>query len=296
MNTTVGKSESKAFLKRLTKYLAIVFGSAVYAIGFQFFMYPNSIVSGGIVGIAMLINHFTRFPVGVMTIIFNIPLFIVAWRHFGLDFLVGSLVGMAVSSAFVDIFAVTGIVLTHDAMLASIIGGVIKGAGLGAVYYVGATTGGMDIVAKMIRMKFPHLNFGTIILVLDAVIIAAYAVILGKYESAMYSVIAMFVVSKVIDLALYGIDNSLICYIISENSEELIRDIISGHIRRGVTVLEGQGAYSHNTKHVIMCVIKRTQIAELRRIVNNVDERAFFVVSDAKNVFGNGFENISEVR
>lgn len=296
MNTTVGKSESKAFLKRLTKYLAIVFGSAVYAIGFQFFMYPNSIVSGGIVGIAMLINHFTRFPVGVMTIIFNIPLFIVAWRHFGLDFLVGSLVGMAVSSAFVDIFAVTGIVLTHDAMLASIIGGVIKGAGLGAVYYVGATTGGMDIVAKMIRMKFPHLNFGTIILVLDAVIIAAYAVILGKYESAMYSVIAMFVVSKVIDLALYGIDNSLICYIISENSEELIRDIISGHIRRGVTVLEGQGAYSHNTKHVIMCVIKRTQIAELRMIVKNVDERAFFVVSDAKNVFGNGFENISEVR
>ena len=296
MNTTVGKSESKAFLKRLTKYLAIVFGSAVYAIGFQFFMYPNSIVSGGIVGIAMLINHFTRFPVGVMTIIFNIPLFIVAWRHFGLDFLVGSLVGMAVSSAFVDIFAVTGIVLTHDAMLASIIGGVIKGAGLGAVYYVGATTGGMDIVAKMIRMKFPHLNFGTIILVLDAVIIAAYAVILGKYESAMYSVIAMLVVSKVIDLALYGIDNSLICYIISENSEELIRDIISGHIRRGVTVLEGQGAYSHNTKHVIMCVIKRTQIAELRRIVKNVDERAFFVVSDAKNVFGNGFENISEVR
>ena len=296
MNTTVGKSESKAFLKRLTKYLAIVFGSAVYAIGFQFFMYPNSIVSGGIVGIAMLINHFTRFPVGVMTIIFNIPLFIVAWRHFGLDFLVGSLVGMAVSSAFVDIFAVTGIVLTHDAMLASIIGGVIKGAGLGAVYYVGATTGGMDIVAKMIRMKFPHLNFGTIILVLDAVIIAAYAVILGKYESAMYSVIAMFVVSKVIDLALYGIDNSLICYIISENSEELIRDIISGHIRRGVTVLEGQGAYSHNTKHVIMCVIKRTQIAELRRIVKNVDERAFFVFSDAKNVFGNGFENISEVR
>ena len=296
MNTTVGKSESKAFLKRLTKYLAIIFGSAVYAIGFQFFMYPNSIVSGGIVGIAMLINHFTRFPVGVMTIIFNIPLFIVAWRHFGLDFLVGSLVGMAVSSAFVDIFAVTGIVLTHDSMLASIIGGVIKGAGLGAVYYVGATTGGMDIVAKMIRMKFPHLNFGTIILVLDAVIIAAYAVILGKYESAMYSVIAMFVVSKVIDLALYGIDNSLICYIISENSEELIRDIISGHIRRGVTVLEGQGAYSHNTKHVIMCVIKRTQIAELRMIVKNVDERAFFVVSDAKNVFGNGFENISEVR
>lgn len=284
------------FMKRLLKYLAIALGSAVYAAGFQFFMYPNAIVSGGVVGIAMIINYFTAFPVGVMTIVFNIPLFIIAWRSFGREFLIASLAGMVVSSAFVDIFAVTGIVLTRDPMLASIIGGVIKGAGLGMIYYVGATTGGVDIVAKMLRRGYPHLNFGTIILIIDAVIIAAYAVILGKYDSAMYSVISMFVVSKVIDLALYGIDNSSLCFIISENSGELIKEIISGHIHRGVTILEGEGAYSHRQKQVIMCVIKRPQIAELRRIVKNVDERAFFVVADAKNVFGNGFENISEVR
>ncbi len=296
MESKLNKPKLGLFWKRFIKYLVIVAGSAIYAVGFQFFMYPNSIVSGGIVGVAMIINHFTQLPVGVLTIIFNIPLFIVAWRYFGMDFLIGSLAGMAVSSAFVDLFAVLGVSLTSDPMLASIIGGVIKGIGLGAIYYVGATTGGVDIVAKMLRRKFPHLNFGTIILILDAVIITAYAVILSKYESAMYSVIAMFVVSKVIDLALYGIDNSSICYIISENSEELIRDIISGHMRRGVTILEGEGAYSHHKKHVIMCVIKRTQIAELRRLVKNVDESAFFVVTDAKNVFGNGFENISEVK
>ena len=296
MESITKQTEKNLVLKRLLKYLTIVVGSAIYAVGFQFFMFPNSIVSGGIVAISMIINHFTNWPVGVMTIIMNIPLFAVAWRYFGLDFLIGSLVGMALSSAFVDLFALTGIVLTNDPMLASIIGGVIKGFGLGIVYIVGATTGGVDIVAKFLRRKNPHINFGTLILIIDAVIIAAYAVILNKYESAMYSVIAMFVVSKVIDLVLYGIDNSCICYIISEKSQELIDNIISGTMHRGVTILNGEGAYSHQQKRVIMCVIKRTQIAELRKLIRIVDERAFFIVTDAKNVFGNGFENISEVK
>lgn len=296
MESITKETKKNQVLKAVIKYLAIIVGAAIYAVGFQFFMFPNAIVSGGIVGISMIINHFTKLPVGVMTIIMNIPLFAVAWRYFGLDFLIGSLVGMLLSSVFVDLFALTGIVSTTDPMLASIIGGVVKGFGLGVVYFVGATTGGIDIVAKFLRRQNPHINFGTIILIIDVIIIAAYAVILNKYESAMYSVIAMFVVSKVIDLVLYGIDNSSICYIISENSEELIQEIISGHMRRGVTVLEGEGAYSHKKKHVIMCVIKRTQIAELRKLVRTVDERAFFIVSDAKNVFGNGFENISEVK
>ena len=185
MESITKQTEKNLVLKRLLKYLTIIIGSAIYAVGFQFFMFPNSIVSGGIVGISMIINHFTQWPVGVMTIIMNIPLFAVAWRYFGLDFLIGSLVGMALSSAFVDLFALTGIVLTNDPMLASIIGGVIKGFGLGVVYFVGATTGGVDIVAKFLRRKNPHINFGTLILIIDVVIVAAYAVILNKYESAM---------------------------------------------------------------------------------------------------------------
>ena len=290
------ETKGKVFVKRLIKYLLIVLGSAIYSVGFQFFMYPNAIVAGGIVGVSMIINYLTAFPVGVMTILMNIPLFIFAWRHFGLDFLLGSAAGMAISSAFVDLLALTDIALTYDPMLGAIIGGVIKGVGLGIIYYVGATTGGVDIVAKMMRRKYPHINFGTMLLVIDVTIIVAYAVILNKYESAMYSVIGMYGVSKVIDIALYGIDNSSLCYIISENSEELIKGIITGPLRRGVTVLEGEGAYSHRQKHVIMCVIKRTQIAEMRRLVRSLDEHAFFVVTDAKNVFGKGFESISEVK
>ena len=127
-------------------------------------------------------------------------------------------------------------------------------------------------------------------------IIAGYALVVGNYESAMYSVIAMFVVTKVIDLFLYGIDNSCVCYIISDKSDALTHEIISGHVHRGVTILEGVGAYSHQEKHVIMCVIKRNQIPELRRTIKSLDERAFVIVTDAKNVFGTGFESISEVR
>lgn len=286
----------KSFYKRVGKYLLILLGAFVYAVGFQFFLFPNEIVSGGVTGIAMIINAFTGWPVGVMIILMNIPLFAVSWRHFGLDFMVASFVGMALSSAFVDLLALTGVVMTNDPMLASIIGGVIKGAGLGIIYYVGATTGGIDIVAKMLRQRFSQINFGTIILILDAAIIIAYALILNLYQSAMYSVIAMFVVSKVVDLFLYGIDNSALCYIISEESDRLTESILSGHVHRGVTILEGEGAYSHAKKHVIMCVVKRTQIPELRRLVRSLDERAFFVVTDAKNVFGKGFESISEIR
>ena len=283
-------------LKKLLNYLMILVGGFIYAVGFQFFMYPNAIVSGGITGIAMILNTFTGFPVGMMVIVLNIPLFVISWRHFGLDFMLGSLAGVAISSVFVDLLATTGIVLTNEPMLGAIIGGVIKGAGLGAIYYVGATTGGIDIVAKMMRQRYSQINFGTMILIMDSLIIIIYAAVLGNYESAMYSVIAMFVVSKVIDLVLYGFDTSSLCYIISENSEDLIQSIISGPIQRGVTILEGEGAYSHRQKHVIMCVIKRTQIAQLRRLVKSIDENAFFIVADVNNVFGKGFESISEIR
>lgn len=293
---TISNLTQNAAFKRVIKYLVIFIGSAIYAVGFQFFMYPNNIVSGGVTGISMIINHFTGFPVGMMSIIMNVPLFLIAWKHFGLPFLIGSLAGTVFSSAFVDIFAMTGISLTNDPMLASIIGGVIKGFGYGLIFFVGATTGGVDIVAKFVRQKNPHINFGTIILIIDVSVVTAYALVLDKYESAMYSLIAMFVVTKVVDLVLYGIDNSSICYIISENSAELIKQITTGHIHRGVTILEGEGAYSHRKKEVIMCVIKRTQIAEIRRTVKNIDEKAFFIVTDAKNVFGNGFESINEVK
>jgi len=280
----------------LRKYLVITVGAVLYAVGFQFFLYPNNITSGGVVGTSMIINQLTGFPVGVMTILLNVPLFIIAWRHFGLDFLIGSLVGMGLSSVLVDVFASSNLILTDDPMLAAVIGGVVKGMGLGMIYYVGGTTGGIDIVVKILRRKLASVNFGTIMLALDTIIIAVYAMVLGRYESAMYSLIAMYVTTKVVDLVLYGIDNACLCYIISNSTEEITKEIVSGPLHRGVTLLEGRGAYSGTHRDVMMCVIKRQQIGQLKRLVRNVDEKAFFIVTNAKNVFGNGFESFTEVR
>ncbi len=277
----------------ILQYGLIILGSVLFAAGFQFFLYPNSIIVGGVSGIAMIINYLTQLPVGVMTIVLNIPLFIIAWKHFGTKFIIASLVGMLLSSVFVDLFALISYSPTSDMLLACIIGGAVKGLGLGIIYYAGATTGGTDIIAKFVRLRFPYLNFGTVILLTDAVIILAFAAIFKKVEAAMYAVIAMFVVSKVVDLVLYGIDNSSVCYIISEKSEQLVSDI-TDRLHRGVTILEGEGAYSHQNKQVLLCVVKRTQIAEIRKMIRNIDENAFFIVTDAKNVFGKGFGDLSD--
>ena len=281
---------------RIWKVFVIVLGAFLFGFVFQAFLLPNQIVSGGVTGIAMIINAFTHWPIGLMVIVMNIPLFLIAWRHFGLDFLLGSLLGMGLSSAFVDLFALTGLVLTNEPMLASIIGGVLKGTALGMIYYYGASTGGIDIAAKLVRQRYSQLNFGTVVLIMDVAIILGYALIVKNYDSAMYSVIAMYVTTKVIDLVLYGLDNSCTCHIISEKSEAITQELTSGHMHRGVTILEGEGAYSHKQKHVILCVIKRSQIPELRRTIRVLDENAFVIITEAKNVFGRGFEKISEVR
>ena len=275
------------------QYALIALGSALFAAGFQFFLYPNSIIVGGVSGIAMIINYLTELPVGVLNIVLNIPLFIIAWRHFGTRFIVSSFVGMLLSSVLVDLFALTNYSPTDDMLLACIIGGAVKGFGLGIIYYAGTTTGGTDIVAKFVRLKFPYINFGTLLMLTDAVIIIAFAAIFKEVEGAMYAVISMFVVSKVIDLVLYGIDNSNVCYIISEKSDQLVQDI-TDRLHRGVTILEGEGAYSHQNKQVLLCVVKRTQIADIRKIIKNIDENAFFIITDAKNVFGKGFGDISD--
>lgn len=274
-------------------YAKILIGAVIYAISIQFFTYPNSIVTGGLTGIAMIINSMTGFPVGVGTIIMNIPLFVYAWRKLGLEFVISSLVGMALCSIFVDIFALTNIVVTTNPLLASVYGGVIKGFGLGLIYTTSATSGGVDIVAKFLRKKYPFINFGTLILIIDVVIIAAYAVIFKKYDSSMYSIICMYIAAQVIDLVLYGAVNSKVCYIITDESIA-IKNAIVEQLHRGVTFLHGEGAWSGNEKNIILCVIKTRQIVELKKIVKSLDENAFMILSDSREVFGKGFTYIGD--
>ncbi|HIQ78387.1 MAG TPA: YitT family protein [Candidatus Scatomorpha intestinavium] len=273
------------------EYALIILGSAIYGVGFEFFFYPNEVLAGGLTGVAMIINMLTDLPVGVMNIVMNIPLFIAAWRRFGLGFVIGSFTGMAASSVFIDLFSLLHWEATDNILLAAIFGGLLNGLGLGIIYRAGVTTGGVDIVVKFLRIKYQYLNFGTLMLILDVAILAVYALIFNTLEAAMYSTIAMFVVSRAIDVVLYGLSASKVCYIISDESDKL-KNTITHQLGRGVTLLHGEGAYTGKAKNVILCVIKKTQITQVRRIVKTVDVHAFLIVTDARDVFGNGFENI----
>ncbi|MEG1632569.1 MAG: YitT family protein [Oscillospiraceae bacterium] len=274
------------------EYVLIVLGCAMYAAAFRFFMYPNDIISGGVTGIATIINYLTGWPVGVMVIAMNIPLFAVAWKRFGSSYMIASLVGMALSSILVDVFAFCNIVATKNLLLACIYGGVIKGFGMGLIYMAGASTGGVDIMAKFVRQRFPYINFGTIILGLDVLVVATFALVFNKFEGAMYTMISMFIISRSVDTVLYGIGTSKVCFIISEEYDRISKEI-TGQLNRGVTMLHGEGAYTGTEKRVILCVIKKPQITEVRKIIRLIDPKAFFIVTDAKDVFGNGFGDIS---
>lgn len=273
--------------------LKIVLGSLLYAAGFRFFLYPNDVVTGGVTGIAMIINYLTQFPVGVMVLIINIPLFLISWKKFGLRFMIATLIGTVVSSVAVDLLALAPVEVTHEPLLAAVYGGLIKGFGLGMLYRTGATTGGSDLIAKLLRRRYPYINFGSMLLAVDVVVIVAFAVIFGKYDSAMYAIICMFITTRVVDLVLYGAVNSKVCYIITDHSTEM-KDAIVLQLHRGVTFLHGEGAWSGKEKDIILCVIKHQQIVDLKRIVEAVDEKAFMIVSDSREVFGQGFSYIGE--
>ena len=268
--------------------LKILVGSAVYGLGFSCFAYANAIPAGGMGGLAMIINFLTGIPVGVMTIILNLPLFLIAWRRYGLSFLLSSFAGMLLSSVFVDLFNLTGFVATREVLLSAVYGGVLQGLGLGLVFSAGATTGGSDILAWLLRERFPQLPMGTLMLGMDAVIITAFALLFRRYDSAMYAMILMYISSKFINLLLYGAVNSKVCYIVTDKHAEIAR-LIMDRLDRGVTFLRGAGAFSGQERDVILCVIKSRQIVELKKLVSEADASAFLIFSDAGEVYGNGF-------
>ena len=284
---------NKKIWKRVLSYVLVILGAGIYSAGFQFFLYPHAIPAGGVTGVAMIINFLTGLPVGVLIMVINIPLFILAWRRFGFRFILLSLVGTILTGVYVDIFALWPIHITDQPLLAAIYGGLIEGLGLGIVYRAGGTTGGTDVIAKFLRSRRQDINLSTFVLVLDICVVTAFAVVFRKYENALYAIIAMYAASKVIDFVLYGAVNSKVCYVITDRSEEM-KDGIINILNRGVTFLHGEGAWSGKEKNIILCVIKQKQIVELKHLVKQIDENAFVIVSDSREVFGEGFSYIGE--
>lgn len=268
-------------------YLIILLGAALSGFSVSCFLAPNNVISGGVSGAAILIGNFLPITVGLISLLINVPIFIWGVLKLGKSLGLATVVGTVSLSAFIDLFALLG-PLTDDLVLASLFGGVIGGAGAGLVFYVGATTGGVDIIAKIIKLKRRHLKLGRIILMIDLVIILFAVIVFKNIDIGLYSVISFYMTSFVTDLILEGFNFAKLVFVISDFSSE-ISVKINKKLYRGVTFLHGNGAYTGKYKNVIMCTIRNSEIPLFKDIVKSEDESAFVLITDAREVLGEGF-------
>lgn len=276
----------KQFIK---SYAIIALGSLIFALGFDWFFAPNQIAMGGVTGLAQVINVLIpALPVGILTIILNIPLFLAGWKLIGFHLLASSLFSMAVSSVAIDVIAAWYTFPPMDPLLACLCGGAVMGAGFGLVFAQGATTGGTDIVARLLKLRFPWLPMGKLLLVPDGVVLALAAVAFGQVETALYGAVALVVMAKVMDAVLYGTDASKVAIIVSDRWRE-IADVLLREQDRGVTILRGQGAYTGAEKQVLMVAFPQKKIVQLKRTIRDLDSSAFLIVCNAHEVLGEGF-------
>lgn len=275
--------------KVLKSYSIIALGSLAFALAFDWFYAPNQVAMGGVTGIAQVINALIPWlSVGLLTIIINIPLFLAGWKFIGFHLLLSSLFSMAVSSLAIDVIAAFWEFTPMDPMLACLCGGAMMGAGFGLVFSQGATTGGTDIVAKLLKLKFSWLPLGKLMLVPDGVVLALVALTFGRIDAALYGAVGLFVSTRVMDAVLYGPNTAKVAYIISDSWREITAALLEEQ-DRGVTILQGQGAYTNTEKQVLLVAFRQKEIVQIKRIVHEADSRAFFIVCNAHEVLGEGF-------
>ena len=274
--------------KILKRYALITVACGLYALGFNWFFVPNRFTVGGFTGIAQIINHFLpMLPVGIVALVLNIPLFILGWRKIGRDLLISSLYATAVSSLMIDGLAAVHTFKPMEPILACLYGGVIIGVSCGIMLREGATTGGTELAARLLKLKLESLSIGTLCLAIDILVTVTYALIFRDLTRALYGMISLSLISVSIDKVVYGPNAAKVAYIISDCHEELTRRLLE--LDRGVTLLQGKGAYSGRDKQVILCACARTQIIPVKRAVQEIDPDAFVIVCDAHEILGEGF-------
>lgn len=269
--------------------LALLTGSAVYAVSVASFSAPNEIAPGGLTGIATVINHLTGWPIGTTMLLLNIPIFVLGAKKLGFRFLTKTLVATVLVSVFIDLFALFIPVYVGDRLLATIYGGVLSGGGLALVFLRGGTTGGADILAKLIHLKYPMLSLGRVFLILDLLVIALATVAFQNFESGLYAVIFIFASSRVIDSMLYGAEQGKVLLVVTNHSEQMANEIFA-QLRRGVTFLKAAGGYTNEEKQVLLCAVRRAEAAKLLAVAKSVDTEAFIIVAEAGEILGEGFK------
>ena len=268
--------------------IMVILGSVLFALGFVWFLDIHSFNGGGITGVAQIIVEITKLgSVGMWTLSFNIPLFIIGGLKVGKKFFFGSLLGLSSSTVALELLAKLPAPETEP-LLACVYGGALVGVGLGIVVMAGASTGGSDIIVRLLKRKWRNIPIGTITMGFDIVVTVLTGLAFGDMRNALYTGLTVFISGKVMDVVIYSFDYSKVAIIISDKHEE-ITDWIIHKLVRGVTYLRGEGAYSHTEKSVILTVVKSHQLAELKQKVVDVDPDAFVILQEAHQVLGDGF-------
>lgn len=279
--------------KRLTDVVLIILGAVVYAAGINCFTAPSDIAPGGVGGLSTVISYLSggRLGIGLIFGVINIPLVIAGFLRLGKPLMLRTLIAVAVTSLCTDVLSGLFPIYAGDRMIAAVFGGVLIGSGLGVVYLRDGTTGGTDIINKLIQKAKPHLSLGTIMMITDAFVVMISILVYGNLESGLYAIITIFVSSRIMDLLLYGGRGGKAILIFSEKADE-IGEAIVGDISRGATYLKGTGVYSGTDKNVICCAVQKNEYAKLKRIVKGIDESAFIITATADEILGRGFREI----
>ncbi len=272
--------------------LRIVIGSCLFALGFNLFLEPHSINAGGISGLAQIFVQFAGVgSVGVITMLINLPLFALGGVKIGKKFFLGSLIGMLTSSIALDWMSRIP-APQAEPLLAALYGGVLCGLGLGIVFMTGASTGGSDIVVRLLKRKWQNVPIGTISIMFDMAVAVLTGLAFWDISSALYSGVAIVVTGQIIDAVVYRFDYSKVAMIISAHHEPIAREIAL-QLDRGATYLHGEGSYTHQETKVVLTAVKKQQLAELKRLVVEIDPDAFIIVQEAHQVLGDGFSRYS---
>ena len=287
--TVTDKIRSKEFRAKLAAYVQMVVGCLIGGAAYPLFLVPGKIAPGGLTGVATILNHLFSLPVGMTSLVMNIPLFIIGYRAMGRVFVFRSFVATVLFSVAIDVIQLPA--ATVDPMLGTIFGGLLLGIGLGLILRGGATTGGTDMIARMVHQRFQFITVGMFLLLIDCLVVLAAAFFIGITE-ALYALICIFVSSRMIDTVMLGPSSNKACFIITNDWERMTRRIFE-ELDRGVTHLSARGAYSGTERPVILCVTSPQEVARLKNIVSEEDERAFMFITDAHEALGEGFTALS---
>lgn len=288
------KEKAKKIAKFIGRYIVITFAACIYAVGISMFLDPNNLAPGGLTGAAVILTRILPITLGTLIVIMNIPIMILGAWKFGARFTLSTLYTLVVSSAFMEVFERMSYVVTHDKILAALVGGTLMGAGMGLCLRMETTTGGIDIIIKVLRQKYRQVKSGEMYLIIDGLILAAAALYFRDIEVSMYAGVAIVVSTYILDKVLYGSDEAKLVYIVS-NKRKIIATRMMVELNMGVTLVEGKGAYNMENTEVIMCVMHKQNLTKVRNLVSEVDPEAFMIVSSATEVFGEGFKGHTDV-